>query len=99
MCSRPGAGQKGLGMADWLKSSGFGGGPDPQTAAIYQAITERPLSEMLSLRKRMCRLEALEQLRAAGKTPTIPLEFTSQYGEDCYLFELFEGKLDGFYIE
>lgn len=96
---RPRVGQKGLDMADWLQGSGFGGGPNPQQAAIMQMIADRPLSEQLSLRKRVCRLETLERLRAAGKTPNLPLEFTSQYGEDCYLFELFDGKLDGFYIE
>ncbi len=86
-------------MSDWMSSPGFGAGPNPQQAAMYQAIRERPFSELLSLRKRLCRIEALQTLSDAGQTPRLPMEFTSQYGEDCWLFELFAGKRDGFYIE
>lgn len=62
-------------------------------------LSTRPKSEVLSLRKRVCLLETNEELRNAGKTPRFPVEFTSQYGEDCFLWELFRGKLDGFFIE
>lgn len=67
--------------------------------ALINYIRSRPSSEALSLRKRLCTMEGNEQLRRAGRTPAFPLEFTSQYGEDCWLWELFGGKLDGFYIE
>ncbi len=86
-------------MSDWLAKPGFGTGPTPHQLAVQRAIQERPVTEILSVRKRMCRIEALEYLRAAGKSPRFPIEFTSQYGEDCLLFELFQGKLDGFFIE
>ena len=67
--------------------------------ALQQYIRNRPGGEALSLRKRLSAVEASEQLRQAGRTPALPLEFTSQYGEDCWLWELFRGQRDGFYIE
>jgi FkbM family methyltransferase len=70
-----------------------------QQAAFMQALQQRQLSEQLWLRKRVARMEAMERLTGAGRRPVLPLEFTSQCGEDCWLWDLFEGQLDGFYIE
>lgn len=43
------------------------------------------------------RVESL--LRERGVTPRLPVRFRSQYGEDTALWDLFGGKLDGFFIE
>jgi FkbM family methyltransferase len=66
---------------------------------MMQHLARRAAGEALSVRKRLCALEARERLREAGRSPQLPLEFTSQYGECCWLWELFGGKLDGFFIE
>ncbi len=73
------------------------GGSHDQAMANY--IHNRPITEALSMRKRLSALEALEDLRHIGRAPALPMEFTSQYGEDCWLWELFRGQRDGFYIE
>lgn len=70
-----------------------------QHNAYNQFLLGRPNSEALGMRKRICALEAREQLREAGRKPALPIEFTSQYGEDCWLWELFRGQNDGFFIE
>lgn len=82
-------------MADWLSG---GGGQNPQDA-LRQVILQRPFTENLALRKRLSRLEALEVLRENGQSPTIPMEFTSHFGEDCWLWDLFRGQRQGFFIE
>jgi FkbM family methyltransferase len=51
------------------------------------------------LKRSIYRLEAIEKLAMAGKKPVYPVEFRSQFGEDAMIWELFEGKLDGFFIE
>jgi FkbM family methyltransferase len=38
-------------------------------------------------------------LAAAGRTPTRPIEFRSQCGEDALIWDALSGQLDGFYIE
>src|ERR1043165_2070963 len=81
-------------MADWLS-----GGANDANAAMRDFILQRPFTENLSLRKRVSRLEAAECLREAGRSPSIPLEFTSQFGEDCWLWDLFGAQRDGFFIE
>jgi FkbM family methyltransferase len=50
-------------------------------------------------RRRIARIEANAALAAAGRTPRMPVEFRSQFGEDALLWSLFEGQLDGFFIE
>ncbi len=81
-------------MSDWLT-----GGAQPRQDPMLQHLARRAVGEALSVRKRLCALEARERLRDAGRSPKLPLEFTSQYGEDCWLWELFAGQLDGFFIE
>lgn len=40
-----------------------------------------------------------DRLSAAGRTARLPLEFRGQTGEDLFLHMLFEGKLEGTYLE
>lgn len=42
---------------------------------------------------------AHEALRRAGRAPRLPLRFTSGSGEDLFLFHLFNGALEGRFIE
>lgn len=49
--------------------------------------------------RQTCILSVKDRLAAQGRTPRLPVEFKSQIGEDLFLWNLFEGKLDGFYIE
>src|SRR5437867_1880647 len=50
-------------------------------------------------RQKVYMLEAGVRLRALGKQPRLPLEFTSQFGEDLLAWDLFNGKTEGFFIE
>lgn len=50
-------------------------------------------------RQRLYALEAAEKLRALGRAPAMPIEFRSQFGEDLLLYDAFDGKTDGFFIE
>ncbi|MFN0012596.1 MAG: FkbM family methyltransferase [Phycisphaerales bacterium] len=43
------------------------------------------------------RAEAM--VRRAGRAPSLPVIFQAQFGEDTALWEIFGGKLDGFFIE
>jgi FkbM family methyltransferase len=49
--------------------------------------------------KRQARRDAARALTAAGRNPVHPIEFRSQFGEDALAWALFDGKLDGFFIE
>jgi FkbM family methyltransferase len=65
---------------------------------LEQAVT------MLHLRgvradQRRCELDAAFRLTQAGKKAHMPVEFRSQFGEDVFIWNLFGGKLDGFFIE
>lgn len=44
-------------------------------------------------------LRAEAAMQRAGRTPQIPVRFVSQFGEDAWVWDLFEGKLDGVYLE
>jgi FkbM family methyltransferase len=57
------------------------------------------LTMMQKLKRNIYRLEAIEKLASAGRKPVYPVEFRSQFGEDAILWELFDGQLDGFFIE
>lgn len=72
---------------------------DGQSAQQRQFLQHRVFAEVLGVRKRVSRLEAMEQLREFGREPAFRVEFTSQFGEDCWLWDLFGGQRDGFYIE
>ena len=49
--------------------------------------------------RQTCVLSLKDRLAMAGRQARMPVEFRSQIGEDLFLWSLFEGKLDGFYIE
>lgn len=59
--------------------------------AVYQ--------DALRTRQKVGVLEARAALQDAGRKPRLPLEFRSQFGEDLLLWTLFDGQLDGFFIE
>jgi FkbM family methyltransferase len=82
-----------------------GWGMAPQAPAQNQAIEhlssmiDKLLGDMLALRRRVYRSEAIEKLRGLGREPQLPMAFRSQFGEDLWLYDLFGGKTDGFFIE
>ncbi|MBY0311464.1 MAG: FkbM family methyltransferase [Phycisphaerales bacterium] len=44
-------------------------------------------------------LRTRASLAAAGRSPRLPVQFVSQFGEDAWIMDLFEGKLEGVYLE
>lgn len=80
-------------------------GPVPnaaQMAEMVNTIGRQLVGMAMMVQKLKCnlyRLEAIEKLQSLGKKPVYPVEFRSQFGEDSLVWELFEGKLDGFFIE
>jgi FkbM family methyltransferase len=60
---------------------------------------QRAEADLLRLRKRVLTAEARAALAARGRPARFAPEFRSQYGEDAFLWELFEGRLDGYFIE
>lgn len=61
-----------------------------------QARTERGL---LQVRQSVAALAAESVLRRQGREPRMPLEFTSQFGEDLLVWSLFAQQTTGFFIE
>lgn len=61
---------------------------------IYQLFLQQTRT-----RQRVYAVEAAVRCRDAGRTPVHRPEFTSQFGEDCLLWDAFDGQLDGFFIE
>lgn len=55
--------------------------------------------QLLQTRQKVYGLEAREKLAASGRKPRMPLEFRAQYGEDLLIYDVFEGKPEGFFIE
>jgi FkbM family methyltransferase len=50
--------------------------------------------------RRRAYIDAAEgALQRAGRAARGPIDFPSEFGEDALLWDLFEGKLDGFFIE
>jgi len=56
-------------------------------------------NNIVRLTQRVSAVEAGEKLRAEGRTPVMPIEFRSQYGEDLFLWQLLGGQTEGFFIE
>lgn len=56
-------------------------------------------TQLLNVRRHAYMASAMERCRANGTPPRGLVEFHGQHGEDCILYELFEGKQDGFFIE
>lgn len=81
----------------------------PQTAVNMQQIVNAVRSmegglrelfaQLLRTRRRVYALDARERLRDAGRSPSMPVEFRSQFGEDIMIWDLLDGQLDGFFIE
>lgn len=49
--------------------------------------------------QRISALEAVNILAAQGRKPRMPVEFRAQFNEDVWLWELFNRRTDGFFIE
>lgn len=54
---------------------------------------------LMSARRHASTARAMEVCRTRGTPPRGLVEFQAQFGEDCLLYELFEGKQDGFFVE
>lgn len=80
--------------------AGAGGGISiQQFAAWTQQWIARLNQQQVKLAQRVAGVEVRAVLSEAGRRPRMPMRFTSQYGEDLLLWALFEGQLEGFYIE
>ncbi len=55
--------------------------------------------QLVRTRQRLYTMEAAARLQAEGRSPLLPMEFHSQYGEDLALWDIFGGILDGYFIE
>src|SRR5438045_2172687 len=80
--------------------------PDPtnpqqlgQAVVNLQRHVQMIYAQLIRARQKVYALHAESKLRAAGRSPRIPIEFTSQFGEDLLIYDLFDGKFDGFFIE
>lgn len=56
-------------------------------------------SQLMNTRRHAYSAAAMERCRFRGTPPRGIVEFRAQFGEDCFLYELFEGRQQGFYIE
>lgn len=65
---------------------------------IEQALSNLSLG-LIRTRKQMYVMQAAAKLDEIDRQPALPIDFKSQFGEDVYLWDLFEGKTDGFFIE
>ncbi|MBX9735866.1 MAG: FkbM family methyltransferase [Phycisphaerales bacterium] len=70
-----------------------------QFAAWTQQWIARLNQNVTRLAQNVAAVEARTLLNEHGRKPRMPMHFRSQYGEDMLLWALFEGQLDGFYIE
>jgi FkbM family methyltransferase len=70
-----------------------------QEAAFSDKRFREFQTHLVSMRQRLYGLEVREKMRDQGRTPRIPLEFRSQFGEDLLLFDLLGDKPDGLLIE
>jgi FkbM family methyltransferase len=67
-----------------------------QSLQAQQARTER---DLLKVRQSVAALRAESVLRRQGREPRLPLEFTSQFGEDLLVWSLLAGQTSGFFVE
>lgn len=51
------------------------------------------------LRQRLAGFDARDRVAAAGRAPRHPIEFDAPHGADAFLWELFDRRIDGFYLE
>lgn len=78
---------------------GSGQRPGTVDAAAMQQAVARLQNETMMLRRRLAKMEALEQLRELNREPSLSVDLRSQFGEDIVLWDLFRGQADGFFIE
>jgi len=50
-------------------------------------------------RQRVCELQMDSILKTLARKPRLPIQFTAQYGDDVFLWELFGGQTEGFFVE
>jgi FkbM family methyltransferase len=65
----------------------------------HRVTVSAALEEVLRLRRQLRRASLESALAGAGRAFRLPFRFTSETGEDEFLLELFDGRLDGRYIE
>jgi FkbM family methyltransferase len=70
----------------------------PQFLALRQQVDGLGRG-LTALQRRVLAMDAHHRLALAGRSPRYPVEFRSEYGEDVWLWELFEGRSEGFFIE
>jgi FkbM family methyltransferase len=68
-------------------------------ARRLEELVERLDADQYRLRGALYAMKAERSLEKAGRSPVMPVEFRSQFGEDAVLWELFDGALDGFFVE
>lgn len=73
--------------------------PALQLITELKASVDAAHRNATELRRRVGELEARLALIDAGGKPRFPVKFRAQFHEDTYLWDLFEGKIDGFFIE
>jgi FkbM family methyltransferase len=59
----------------------------------------RLLRQLRRAERKIYALDAHSLLSSVGKAARLPIEFTSQNGEDTFLWDLFCGQVEGFFIE
>ncbi len=70
-----------------------------QRRRAHRLTVTAALDEVLRLRRQLRRASLQSALTSAGRDFRLPFRFTSETGEDEFLFELFDGRLDGRYVE
>jgi FkbM family methyltransferase len=70
-----------------------------QTLNDLRRFLVRNHRQLTRSRQRLYALEAEQELRRRGRQPRMPVEFTSQFGEDLLVWDLFDGQMEGFFIE
>jgi FkbM family methyltransferase len=71
---------------------------DPEIAQMQQNQNWL-LFNLLKTRRRLYAAEAQLELVSQGRKPALPVEFRAQFGEDAFLWDLFEHRGSGFFIE
>lgn len=101
-------------LGDWAGPALGGGAAVLAAAALVVAVgadrrsrnqrerlrrLEPALKHIVATRRLVFESQVRQRLTDAGRTPRLPLQFTSQVGEDEFLWELFGGQLDGRFLE
>ncbi|MBI1189817.1 MAG: FkbM family methyltransferase [Tepidisphaera sp.] len=79
--------------------------PDPSPADLHALISHlaaevnRLSANSIELRRQITGLQVERLLASRQQTPRYPVEFTSQNGEDLFLWHLFHDQPRGFFIE